>query len=241
MVVQSGAWIAKGTSGTYPNSGTRVVRSHPKHGRQVRAHTMHVTERLSSPDSASRSDASDYGTGAGAGTPCVASAAKSQCSGTCVHHCRDGASSPELRGPSLPLVVLQWLWQFTVVALAASRVFIAMEGRHYEPAGVACVHSYALGSGSAMDGQRTPASAVWRPYAEEDAVAGVTVVYQVSDVLERTRSDFQVSAAAAPSWRVANQTSVLASPGSVACRDVWWRRMLTYRRARCLYRRSSAR
>ena len=169
---------------------------------------MHVTEqRVSSPDGASEGDASDHSVGAGASMPCVASTAKPQCSGTCVHHCSAagvGASSPELRGPSRSLVLLRWLWQFTVIALAASRVFIAMEGRHYEPAGVACVHSYALGSGSAMDGQRTPASAVWRPYAEEDAVAVVTVVYQVSDVLERTRSDFQVSAAAAPSWRVAN-------------------------------------
>lgn len=78
--------------------------------------------------------------------------------------------------------VAWWVLQAAVAALAIAHVCMWWEGDLYDPPGRLCIQSTA--------GDRS-----WRPFAEVDRAAGVAAVYQVSDVLERTRSDFQVRSA----------------------------------------------
>ena len=75
--------------------------------------------------------------------------------------------------------VAWWVLQAAMAALAIAHVCMWWEGDLYDPPGRLCIQSTA--------GDRS-----WRPFAEVDRAAGVAAVYQVSDVLERTRSDFQV-------------------------------------------------
>ena len=78
--------------------------------------------------------------------------------------------------------VAWWVLQAAMAALAIAHVCMWWEGDLYDPPGRLCIQSTA--------GDRS-----WRPFAEVDRAAGVAAVYQVSDVLERTRSDFQVRSA----------------------------------------------